>query len=437
VSLKRILLVGCDYFPLSTPGSFRLYAFARHLGEFGYEPHILALDWDRTNVAGGYWSADCLDPESPADPCPVTRFYYRFPGGGRLRRSLRQYTVRGLFPISWHLSLTRRFVDHMERLHARQAFHVVLATVPHYMPMAAAYCLHRKNGLPWVIDFRDIKGQWPMLKPWRKPWRWSHPAYEGWAVFCQSRLARRASAGVTVSQPLAKTLEGQGVAKVHVVYNGFAPEEFPAFEPRAGRVFRMVYAGTLVPERRSPAPVLEALDLLCRSGKIAEDRFSLDFYGTGAEQIERLTRGHPCAPLVHGRARLGKRAIHEIMADAGILLHLSTEGAKGILTSKLTEYLGTRRPILTVPGDGDVVDEFLMRTHAGVSLKNPAAIAAWVLGQYEHWKTHGEYLIPDIVDEEVEKYTWRRQVERLARLLEAVRVGDGHALGHGSHTPVQ
>lgn len=276
-----------------------------------------------------------------------------------------------------------------------------------------------------------------MPKPWTKPWRWSYPVFERWAVSCQSRLARRANAVVTVSEPLAKMLEGRKVAKVNVIPHGFTPEEFPASGMQAGPVFRMVYAGTLVSERQDPGPVLEALDLLCQSGKITAERFSLDFYGTSAERIGSLTTGRRCAPLVHVRARVGKRAIHEIMADAGILLHLSTPGAKGILTSKLTEYLGARRSILTVPGDGDVVDEFLARTRAGVSLKNPAEIAAWVLGQYEHWRTHREYLVPDTVEKEVEKYTWRWQVRKLAGLLDAVLVGGGHAVGHGNHTPVQ
>ncbi len=437
MNAKRILLAGVDYYPLSTPGSFRLHAFARHLGEFGYEPHILALDWGPTNVDGVYWSADCLDPEPPADPCPVTRFYYRFPGGGRLRRALRQYTVRGLFPISWPLPLTRLFADHMERLHAQHPWDMILATVPYGAPMAAAHYLHKRTGLPWGIDFRDVRGQWPMPKPWTKPWRWLYPAYERWAVSCQSRLARRANAVVTVSEPLAKMLARQKVTKVSVVHNGFAPEEFSAVGVRASKVFRMIYAGTLVPEWQDPAPVLEALDLLCRSGKIAAERFSLDFYGTSAERIRNLTTGRRCAPFVHARARLSKRAIHEVMAEAGILLHLSTPGVKGILTSKLTEYLGARRPILTVAGDGDVVDRFLVRTRAGVSLRNPSEIAGWIFKHYEHWKSHGEYIVPDLMEQEVEKYTWRRQVEKLAGLLDTVQAGGGHALGHGSHTPVQ
>ncbi len=437
MSMKRILLVGCDYFPLSTPGSFRLYAFARHLGEFGYEPHILTLDWDQTNVTSGYWSADCLDPEAPADPCPVTRFYYRFPGGGRLRAALRQYTVRGMFPLSWPLCLTRLFADHMERLHTQHRFHIILTTVPYYPSMVAAHRLHRRSGLPWIMDFRDIKGEWPILRSWTRPWRWFHPVYERWAVSCQARIARSANAVVTVSEPLAKALENQTHAKVDVIPNGFAPEEFPTAGSRADGVFRMVYAGTIIPERRSPAPVLEALDLLCRSGKIAQECFSLDFYGASAERIKNLTMGRACAPLVHVHARVPKHAIHRIMTDAGILLHLSTPGAKGIITSKLTEYLGARRPILTVPGDGDVVDELLRRTRAGGSLRNSAEIAGWILQQYEHWKTHGEHLVPNLVEEEVAKYTWHRQVRRLAELLDDIHIGDDHAVPHGGHTPVQ
>jgi hypothetical protein len=437
VSTKRILLVGCDYFPLSTPGAFRLYAFARHLPEFGYAPHILAMQWDETNAGRGYWSADCLDSQPPADLCPVTRFYYRYPGGGRVRVALRYFTARGLLPISWPLALTQGFADHMAKLHAQHRFHAVLATVPGYPPMKAAYRLHVKTGVPWVIDFRDIKGQWPRLPAWRKPWRWLFPAYDRWAVHCQGRLVRRANAVVAVSEPLANALERKQTRHVPVVHNGFAPEEFPAQRPHAGRTFHMVYAGTLVPERQDPRPVLDALDILCREGRMQARDFWLDFYGTGAQEIENLLAGRCCAALVRRHARLGKRRIHEAMAEAGILLHFSCEGTRGIITSKLTEYLGARRPILTVPGDGDVVDELLRRTQAGVSLRNPARIAGWVLQQYEHWKTHGEYLVPNLVEEEVAKYTWRRQVRKLAELLDGVQVGGGHALGHGGHTPVQ
>jgi glycosyltransferase involved in cell wall biosynthesis len=430
--MKKVLLVGHEYFPLSTPGAFRLRAFAQYLPAFGYEPHILAIGWDETNVDSDSWRGNCLDPEAPADLCPVTRFYYRFPSRWRIPTILRNYTTCRLWPMSWPWPLTRLFRDHMERLHRQHAFDVVLTTIPSTQPMKAASVLHTRYALPWIIDFRDIEGQLPLHRSRLKPWHYLLPVYERWAIACQAKLARQASAVVTVSQALAEMLAAQGGPHAHVVNNGFDPAEFPSSARLATDRFQIVYAGTVLPRHRSPELLLDALDILCRSAEISNRDFSLDFYGTMAEHVRPLAQGRPCDPLVHVHPRLGKRDSHRIMANAGILLHLSTPGTRGIMTSKLTVYLGARRPVLSVPGDGDVVDQVLAATGAGLSLNHPAQIAHWILAHYRYWKEHGVYMVPALVEKEVARYTWHEQVKRLVQVLDDALRGHGPALARES-----
>jgi hypothetical protein len=136
--------------------------------------------------------------------------------------------------------------------------------------------------------------------------------------------------------------------------------------------------------------------------------------------LDQLIKNNPAlSNVVHKFPRIPFRESIKIQKQACILLHLAHGGQKGIMTGKVFEYLGARRPILCIPGDNDCVDALLKETKAGVVCRNAEETAAQVLHWYEEWQQTG-VLSYCARNEQIMKYSRERQAGQLAELLDSI-----------------
>jgi hypothetical protein len=200
---------------------------------------------------------------------------------------------------------------------------------------------------------------------------------------------------------------------VHVVLNGFDEDEHKVVRHRFPK-FTILHAGT-VHKYRPAGVLLDALDEICRESPQIIESMQIFFYGDEKNlQAELSTR--LCKSLFEFRPTIPKAELLPLLHGANILLHLSTPGAKGIMTSKITEYLGARRPILTVPGDGDCVDALLAETGAGKSCGSAAEAKKFLVSEWETWRRgRDSNYIPQ--NQSLDVYTRRIQCQHLSQIL--------------------
>jgi len=424
--MARVVILSWAYYPVEVPATFRAASFARWLPDYGYSVRVVAPEWNKENSRlFSYFSSSLADavPQERKDeivyfPASVS-MYYDWEG---------KYPA--LQPFTGNRELTRQMVAAGRQLYQQEPFDVILASAPPVVSvLRAADRLSRELGVPWVADLRDISGQLPenrgvgllgavvslVRKLTRVRRRW---------IAAETLLCNRAFVAATVSDALAEMLCKQGVRRVEVIFNGYEEDEFeepPINEPK----FTLQYFGTLYPYCE-PAPLFEALDDLLVNGKIKMEDFEVVFRGSWPKNfVERYLKNRPCGQIVHAKKRISKREAIARMKGSQVLLHLSIPKTRGLFTSKLSEYLGAGVPILSVPGDGDVVDRFLRDTGAGVSLDDPGAIAEYLLGHYQAWQ-RGETIALSVDPAIKEFYTRRKQAEKMARLLgEAIADNQG------------
>jgi len=108
-----------------------------------------------------------------------------------------------------------------------------------------------------------------------------------------------------------------------------------------------------------------------------------------------------------------------IEKQAAVLLFLSHSNAKGIMTSKIFEYLGAGRPILSIPGDNNVTDALLKETGTGISASSPDELARIILSWYDEWQKKGAVTYKGRIDK-IQKYTRRNQTRRMVQVLNAI-----------------
>ena len=110
------------------------------------------------------------------------------------------------------------------------------------------------------------------------------------------------------------------------------------------------------------------------------------------------------------------------MREAALLLLCinRVEGAEGIATGKLYEYLASGRPVLALgPADGDAA-RVLQETDAGrmFDFDDVDGVRAFLRSHYEAWRAGSP--IQGASPDQIARYSRRKQARQLAALLSSL-----------------
>ena len=239
----------------------------------------------------------------------------------------------------------------------------------------------------------------------------------------ESTLLDASDGVVTVSEAYREVLAAaRPTPPVVVVYNGHDPLENLA--PVQGRqpdgVFKIAYAGQLRREQRVDK-FLQGLELLLREHREVEGRLHVHFVGSGISDAEVLEAfdGFAFADVVRISDFLPKeQALREIQS-AHLLLQLSFEGKRGVISSKIFQYLGARIPILLVSNTDDCMEELIRTTRTGYVSKTPGGTATYLKDAFDRW-SRGEAAAYAPREDEVRRCSFEHQVEVLNGFLMGV-----------------
>ena len=414
--MKRILLISPQYYPCNSPCSYRIHSFAKYLPRYGYSPTILTLAQNEDMV----WILSYrVDPSLEGlDVCRTERIAFPWPK----RSSANIFKLRR-FPLTWPPGLTELMVKRAEGLHEEESYDAILATAPLWFTLSVAARLGERFSIPWVADCRDVAAEHSLGIKWNCPWQWRHWLYQAWLIHQESKVCRTAAATITVSRHLVDLLASRRIPNVHLVTNGFDPDDYKRIVKTGSKIFRIVYSGGMM-GGADPTPLFDALDLLLGEQAFPDNDFEVCFYGKSNASVERYLQGHPCKSIVYIKGLKPRAEVQSITVDAALLLQLAYPNKKGITTSKIFEYLGAARPIIAVPRDGDVIDALLAETGAGVSATTPREIADIIAGFYREWKKTGRVTY-HANSEAVSRYTRQAQAKNLGKILDSVLTHGG------------
>lgn len=374
----RILIISFFFPPTNAIGAVRVGKLAQFLIRQGHDVRVLcgrstrlpdgpdddvALDGVvRTNWIDVNWLPLLLAGDRR--PAPTE-------GGaagiaGRLSRLYRAFINLpdghvGWLP--WALAAGRRILDDWRP-------DLIFASARPYTGLIVAARLGKRAQVPFVAELRDL---------------WAGNPYDdlpSWRRAVDARLEHRilsSAAGlVTVSEPLAAELRRRYRKPTAVIMNGYDPQDYPPhLQPIQDGKLRIVHTGMIYPGRRDPAPLFEAL---ARLGNEAEDIRVL-FYGRLQGNVVDLANRYGVRRLVETPGFLAYRDSLAAQASADVLLLLlwNDPREEGVLTGKLFEYLGARRPILAVGYVEGEAARLLRDRKAGITTNSPGEIAAHLL----------------------------------------------------------
>ena len=335
-----LLVISASAPPVGGAGTIRMAKFVKYLPEFGYQPVIVSLD-------EGYFKRAYID-ESLLD-------------------DVREATIYRLSPSIDNISSIGKPLRNLRYLRlAKRAFRenridIIFSTHP--LPTAHLVALRLKQGfgIPWVADFRD-----GFL---------SHPFYS--APFWRRRYDARLEQSIAENADVILTAT-RGIAdyfisrydiagKVVFIPNGFDPDDFGDKGLGHSGKFSMLYTGTISRTMRADNLLL-AVSKLKKENVITADNFEALFVGQTTDEFSRLVKKENLGEIVKSLSPRPHSEICRVMeqASAFLLMVPDCRSCVQVLTSKLFEYIGARRPIFALLPEKNEAKELIEKYNLGI-----------------------------------------------------------------------
>jgi hypothetical protein len=260
-----------------------------------------------------------------------------------LLRKLRRYIGSTLdIHDLWILPAVRKALE----IYKNWSYEVIVSS---YGPQAShivAGILKRLLHVFWVADYRDLwygnhifSGKWPFSIIEKN---------------IEDYFVKKADLITVVSDPLREKLISRFGDKVVTIENGFDHEEIKNIEnkeffPKDGKI-RLVYTGTIYPQKRDPSPLFEAINILRNIGFEVDKKLEVIFYGNDLGNLRELIKEYKVGNIVKTPGFVDRITSLQAQRSADGLIFLEWEdpSANGVLTGKLFEYMFSGRPIIGI-----------------------------------------------------------------------------------------
>ncbi|VVE44720.1 hypothetical protein PTE30175_04241 [Pandoraea terrae] len=367
------------YFPpLNSTGSRRVESFAKYLARDGHEIVVVS-------------TSKSLRDGPLTEPVPGYVRLYEIDSQGRLVTTRDDSATQGAAtPAAKRIHWTRRVKQKLMRVFGQVLDHritfalalrsaslapevvaelssadVFVSSCPPWPAHLAALFACRRFNKPWIADYRDqFSGNHVMNGSWLS---------DQIELWIDRILLKRATAVTVISEPMQTYYETMH-ALVECVENGYDSELFdkvraemparPAETRQSQSVLR--YLGTITRDR-IPLNLLAALELLAGETTSGMPTVRCEFYGDTRILEDYVAARHPrlkgwieFLPAVP----YAKSIEAMLTADALFFIEtsdLSSLSARGVLTTKLFEYLASERPIVAEIDDATLAASYIRR----------------------------------------------------------------------------
>jgi hypothetical protein len=407
--MKKKVFIICDLFPPAFAP--RMGYLCKYLVKAGWEPVVLTEE-----IPGGTFA-------HLSGICEThTLSYYSRKKGipARIRRMV--------------FLLLDLFLNYKERCIYRKAigivrsnnFNLMLCSTYRTFPLMAAARISRRFNLPWIADLRDIVEQCAGNEFISRPLppllaSIIAPIYAKASISARNRAIRQANHVTTVSEWHVDLLSAINPS-TSLVCNGFDPE---IFYPKhtASRQFVIVHTGRIQSiAMRDPALLFQAIEILYKEGSISPNDFRLHWYVDQPSWtiVETEASRYGIGIFMDYKGMTPAYTVPAILNRSSILLLLANRacesGPKGIMTTKLFEYLAVERPILCVRSDESFLADIIHDAKAGISAVNVEEVCDFLLIHYNYWKeNHSTLIHPN--RETIDTFSRKRQADMFMDLF--------------------
>jgi glycosyltransferase involved in cell wall biosynthesis len=433
LSEGKVLLISYLFPPVGGIGVQRALSLAKYLPQCGFEVHVLKA----TNAGGPVYDPD-LTRQIPPSVTVHEAFTPEIPF--HIRQKLWSRLTRGPAPaapangnkpgFSWKRLVTgtaKRILSpepeilwapfalrKARRIVRKHGIEFVMVTVPPFSALVVGTRL--KRDFPSLVLVSDFRDEW--LSFYLKDFDFQNSAHTRRRAEAIEREAVDSSDLVVAvnrssRDEIRKRYPQQPDGKFVVLPNGYDPEVFTDFAPRANASPRMLvtHVGTVY-KTASPRFYLDAVDVLPDD---IRRQIETRFVGRISDSEQHLFEGR--ASRITSLGFMPQAQALKYMEDTDYLLLTMTNDIS--VPGKLLEYMATGKPVLAVTARGSEVDQILRETGAGLSAPpdDPEALRAMLTRAFEAWRDRVPLVSGD--RESVRRYERPRLAKEYGELMRA------------------
>ncbi|MCL2131480.1 MAG: glycosyltransferase [Lentimicrobiaceae bacterium] len=383
--MKNVLML-CDAFPPAF--NPRMGYLCKYLAKYGWKPVIIA-EYAPQNIYSNL-----------SDNQDVTYINY-YCSENRIWQQIKYVFVF----LADFLFNYKEFVIYRKakKIIKTKNIAIILASSFRTFPMLSTQRLSRKYQIPLMVDLRDIFEQSSNNELVSKRLSKSDfinnliaKSIRKKLLYQRNKILKNADAVTTISEWHAETLSKYN-QNVNLIYNGFDAELFFP-QPIENELFTITFTGRLHSmELRNPSLLFETAAHLAKEKKIDTAKFRLQFYLMDKKSkliVKTFAETHKIAHLVDIFDTVPSTEIPKILNSSSILLLLANNSTgekspKGIMGTKLFEYLAVEKPILCVRSDEDCLEKTINSANAGLAASSMEEVEKFILEKFADWQQNG------------------------------------------------
>jgi hypothetical protein len=422
-SLKKVLIISYFFPPCNLTASERTYSWAKWLHKYGYYPVIISRKWEKKLKS----LKDVSIPSSKGvlhekfDTHEV--YYLPYKGNlrdkiyrkygedkyGKIRQTLTFFELIFQFFSNKVIPYENIYTFSKKLLQKEKFEHLIISGNPFNL-FKFGFLLHKKFKIPWTADYRDA-------------WSTSEINDNSSSIFkkivhkldekFERKWVSTASSITASSKPIGKSIEKITGVKSYPIFNGIVFEDFDIVKKSSKfDDFTITYIGTLYDGQK--------IEVFCDAYKKFIDVTpnvktkllfpGLSFFGNQESRVDAIMKNYES--YYECSDRIPREEILTLEKRAHLLLHVAWQGYKGIIASKIYEYIASGTKIIVAPSDEGAIEEIIKLSGCGEVLSKKHELVKFLKSEYQNFKK-GETSKNDIKKSSVQQFSRQKQVESL------------------------
>ncbi len=427
----KALIICHDFPPLNSIGAQRPYHWFKNLKKFGIEPTVVTKNWSNNAATVSEVFTAEHQKENSVENLPEGKII-RVPIEHILpEKMIAKYGINKYVLPRKVLTFLYRTLAHIFFLFDRNVFmykaakeelqkekyDIIITTGEPWIVFKYAYLLKKQFNIPWITDYRD---GWFINQEHALRRGFFHQLMRYYEYYFEKKYTALADLVITVDPFMAEKLNKAVIRPVKIIYNGFEKFIDLTESPKA-KTLTIVHTGTLK-NTQDVEFLLRSIQVLHESGKIKVGDLKLIFLGLEYEQIQ-LSRvvnfNISIKPYIETTARLPKEKAMEINVGADYGITFSDPNWTAIY-AKTYDYVATKTPILIIPSDNGLLDNFVKELNFGFSFKTEDELQHFICKSIEDKKTGKGFSKNDLNVEKALFYTRENQTKELSTIIKDI-----------------
>jgi hypothetical protein len=419
-SNKSILVVSYYYSPCLGVATYRPLSWVNEFVNQGYKVTVITRHWTGKEVTWGDYIKPnrsmriVVQEENSAEVVylPVNqKWWVRWPD---LKSPLKQFAGRAIYLLNVftggfnpELAGYNTFVEEFKSQIKTNKFKYIILTCPPIDLSRLAMVAHKLTDSKVIVDFRDLWNNRLLSNIYR-------PGFKEIILNLHTILRlKKWLAGIdmcTIASPDFKTHLGKITnAEIFTLYNGFNKKYRDEITKVSDSKFRITIVGTIYPKQDLNIFISGLNQFIAQH---EENSILLRLVGlTQFPEIVSRLKSEIFNVEIQSIPKLPQAEAIKYTVNTEVLFYPAWKGMRGIVSTKIFDYISSGNHVIIAPGDDNVIDFLVSSSNSGKSFNSASELSNHLSKLYSSWRSAGK--LSTSINEEFVNYFSRENLSKI------------------------